>query len=134
MKEITDGAYELFTKLKNIWFHTQEDKSDSFFICGEAGNSDEHGMKNRNGDEFHWEKINDNEYKFVMSGTSIEYCRMGGRQGQREMDMNDLGFFDPAGGPFVGVGDEFKGADNTHRTLTVTHIRHDGENFIAEVV
>lgn len=44
MKEITDEAYELFTKLKKIWFHTQEDKSGSFFICGEGGNSDEHGL------------------------------------------------------------------------------------------
>ena len=44
MKEITDEEYELFQKLKKIWFHTQPDKSGSFFICGEAGNSDEHGL------------------------------------------------------------------------------------------
>jgi hypothetical protein len=44
MKEITDKEYELFTKLKKIWFHTQPDKTGSFFICGEAGNSDEHGL------------------------------------------------------------------------------------------
>lgn len=90
-------------------------------------------MKNRRGDEYHWEKIGDNEYKFVMSGTSMEYYRMGGKEGQLEIDTNDLGFFDPAGGPFVGVGDEIKDADNTHRSLTITHLRHDGENFIAEV-
>ena len=90
-------------------------------------------MKNRYGDEYHWEKINDNEYKFVMSGTSMALCRMGGKEGQLDIDMNDLGFFDPAGGPFVGVGDEFKGVNNTHRVLTVTRLRHDGENFIAEV-
>jgi len=98
-------------------------------------------MKNRYGDEFYWEKISDNEYKFVMSGTSLDYCRMGGREGQLEMDMNDLGFFDPSGGPFVGVDmgnkifwDEIKGADETHRSLTITHLRHDGENFIVRVV
>lgn len=44
MKEITDEEYELFRKLTKIWFHTQPDKSGSFFICGEAGNSDEHGL------------------------------------------------------------------------------------------
>ena len=44
MKEITDKEYELFAKLKKIWFHTQPDKTGSFFICGEAGNSDEHGL------------------------------------------------------------------------------------------
>ena len=43
-KEITDEEYELFTKLKKIWFHTQPDKTGSFFICGEAGDSDEHGL------------------------------------------------------------------------------------------
>jgi hypothetical protein len=44
MVEITDKEYELFRKLTKIWFHTQPDKSGSFFICGEAGNSDEHGL------------------------------------------------------------------------------------------
>lgn len=43
-KEITDEEYELFRKLTKIWFHTQPDKSGSFFICGEAGNSDENGL------------------------------------------------------------------------------------------
>jgi len=44
MKEITDEEYNLFKKLTKIWFHTQPDKTGSFFICGEAGNSDEHGL------------------------------------------------------------------------------------------
>jgi len=44
MKEITDEEYALFQKLAKIWFHTQPDKSGSFFICGEAGLSDEHGL------------------------------------------------------------------------------------------
>lgn len=43
MKEITDEEYELFQRLTKIWFHSSE-KSDSFFICGEAGNSDENGL------------------------------------------------------------------------------------------
>ncbi len=34
MKEITDEEYNLFKKLTKIWFHTQPDKSGSFFICG----------------------------------------------------------------------------------------------------
>ena len=44
MKEISDEEYALFQKLKKIWFHTQPDKSGSFFICGEAGNSDDYGL------------------------------------------------------------------------------------------
>jgi hypothetical protein len=44
MKEITDEEHELFTKLTKIWFHTQPDKTGSFFICGEGGEHDEHGL------------------------------------------------------------------------------------------
>ena len=44
MKEITDEEYELFRKLTKIWFHTQPDKSGSFFICGEVGDHDENGL------------------------------------------------------------------------------------------
>ncbi len=44
MKEITDEEYNLFKKLTKIWFHTQPDKSGSFFICGEGGDHDENGL------------------------------------------------------------------------------------------
>jgi hypothetical protein len=35
---------------------------------------------------------------------SMNYMRYGGREGQEEIDMNDLGFFDPSGGPYVAIG------------------------------
>ena len=41
---LTDEEQALFKKLKKIWFHTQPDKSGSFFICGEAGDSDKNGL------------------------------------------------------------------------------------------
>ena len=44
MKEITDEEYELFRKLTKVWFHTQPDKTGSFFICGEGGEHDENGL------------------------------------------------------------------------------------------
>ena len=44
MKEITDEEYELFQKLKKIWFHSSPDRSGSYFICGEAGKKDDHGL------------------------------------------------------------------------------------------
>ena len=44
MVEITDEEYELFRKLTKIWFHTQPDKTGSFFICGEGGEHDENGL------------------------------------------------------------------------------------------
>lgn len=46
MKEITDKEYELFQKLKKIWFHSSPDRSGSFFICGEAGEKDDMGLPN----------------------------------------------------------------------------------------
>ena len=41
---ITDKEHELFEKLKKVWFHTQPDKSGSFFICDESGERDEMGL------------------------------------------------------------------------------------------
>ena len=94
-------------------------------------------MKNRYGDEYHWEKLNDKEYRFVMEGKSLEYGRVGGKEGQDSIDMNDLGMFDPSGGPYVGIGsriyyDEIKGAEK-QPPLFVNHIRYDGNNYIVSV-
>lgn len=44
MKEITDEEYELFQKLASVWYHNEPEITGAFFICGEAGNSDEHGL------------------------------------------------------------------------------------------
>jgi len=44
MKEITDKEYELFEKLKKIWFHSKPEWSNSYFICGEGGEQDSHGL------------------------------------------------------------------------------------------
>ena len=83
-------------------------------------------MKNRYGDEYHWEKISDNEYKFVMEGDSMKWCRYGGKEVQEELDLNDLGMFDPSGGPYVGIGSLVEGR-------VVEHIRSADETFIVKV-
>ena len=83
-------------------------------------------MKNRYGDEYHWEQISDNEYKFVMQGTSMDYCRYGGKDGQEGIDPNDLGMFDPSGGPYVAIGSLVEGR-------VVEHIRSAEETFIVRV-
>ena len=83
-------------------------------------------MKNRYGDEYHWEQISDNEYKFVMQGTSMDYCRYGGKDGQEGIDLNDLGMFDPSGGPYVAIGSLVEGR-------VVEHIRSAEETFIVKV-
>jgi len=94
-------------------------------------------MRNRYGDEYHWKKLNDKEYRFVMEGTSMDHCRIGGKPFQEGLDPNDLGMFDPSGGPYVAVGsgiywDEIEGAEK-QQPLTVTRIRSTDEGFVVEV-
>lgn len=70
---------------------------------------------NRYNDTYTWKKLDDPThhfgpigkevaYVFEMSGDSLKYCRIGGKEGQDELDCNDLGMFDPSGGPFVTIG------------------------------
>jgi len=87
-------------------------------------------MRNRYGDEYHWEKLNNKEYKFHMTGTSMEYCRMGGKEGQEGIDMNDLGMFDPSGGPCVSVGSPIYFGK---KSLIVERIRSTDEGIFVEV-
>ena len=58
-------------------------------------------MKNRYGDEYHFEQLDHNTYTIV---GALSHWRYGGREGQEQMDFTDLGFVDPAGGPFIGLG------------------------------
>jgi hypothetical protein len=41
---LTDEEHALFEKLKKIWMHSSPEKSGSFFICGEGGEKDDHGL------------------------------------------------------------------------------------------
>ena len=43
MVEITEKEFEVFERLKKIWFHSSE-RSGSFFICGEGGDHDQNGL------------------------------------------------------------------------------------------
>jgi hypothetical protein len=58
-------------------------------------------MKNRYGDEYGFRKLTDNTY--TIEG-DLSYWRFGGREGQERMDMSDLGYVDPSGGPFISIG------------------------------
>lgn len=62
-------------------------------------------MKNRYGDEYWFEKVKDNIY--TIKG-DLAHWRLGGKEG-KEIDMNDLGFVDPSGGPFISAGYEIEG-------------------------
>lgn len=80
-------------------------------------------MKNRYGDEYHFEKVSDNVY--TIKG-DLKYWRFGGKEGQERVDDNDLGFVDPSGGPFISAGYMIEGR-------AVTHISAKGEDIFFEV-
>ena len=56
--------------------------------------------KNRYGDEYWFERRGKDVLK-IEGG--LQYWRYGGKEGS-EIDMDDLGFVDPSGGPFIAVG------------------------------
>jgi hypothetical protein len=80
-------------------------------------------MKNRYGEEYEFKKIDENTYTIV---GDLKYWRYGGREGQDQMDFNDLGFVDPSGGPFISVG-------YTIEERKVNRIRAVGEQLFFEV-
>ena len=63
-------------------------------------------MKNRHGVEYHFEEISPGVY--TIRG-DLRYWRFGGREGIPGVDMSDLGFVDPSGGPFLDEGGEIEG-------------------------
>jgi hypothetical protein len=63
-------------------------------------------MKNRYGNEYWFEQLQPNT--FTIKG-ELTYWRFGGREGQDSLDYNDLGFVDPSGGPFIGIGYSIEG-------------------------
>ena len=81
-------------------------------------------MKNRYGNEYSFVKTGDNEYSIV-SG-DLDHWRFGGREGV-EMDMNNLGFVDPSGGPFISIGYEING-----RKVTNIAVNSEGIFFTVE--
>jgi len=80
-------------------------------------------MKNRYGNEYHFEKTGDNEY--TIKG-DLSYWRFGGREGVEGFDMSNLGFADPSGGPFISIGYEIEGRK-------VTNIANNSEGIFFTV-
>ena len=63
-------------------------------------------MRNRYADEYWFDKLSENQY--TIKG-ELKYWRFGGREGQEHMDMSNLGFVDPSGGPFITIGHSIEG-------------------------
>lgn len=76
--------------------------------------------KNRYGNEYEFCIIDDNT--MTIQG-ALDHWRFGGREGTQGVDMEDLGFVDPSGGPFISVGMTIEGRE-------ITRIRaNDGQIF-----
>lgn len=82
-------------------------------------------MKNRYGVQYSFAKVEDSLYQFRIPESEMEYMRMGSREGQDEIDLENLGMFDPSGGPYIEIGSKIYVGCNA---LTVTRImsREDG--------
>lgn len=63
-------------------------------------------MRNRYGVEYRFEQVSDNTY--TIKG-ALEYWRYGGQESQDRLDYSNLGFVDPSGGPFIGLGYKIEG-------------------------
>ncbi len=64
-------------------------------------------MRNRYGNEYHFVPVDDKTY--VIEG-ELEYWRFGAKESNGgNIDINDLGFADPSGGPFLSAGYEIDG-------------------------
>lgn len=63
-------------------------------------------MRNRYGTEYHFEKVGDNVY--TIEG-ELTHWRYGGKEGIPGVNMDDLGFCDPSGGPFIELGYQIEG-------------------------
>ena len=77
-------------------------------------------MKNRYGDEYSFELVSENTYTIV---GDLKHWRFGGVEGQESLNTNELGFVDPSGGPFIGVGDKLPGMKNTVKRIYVENDR-----------
>ena len=71
-------------------------------------------------------KLNEREYLFQISAEDNGYWRFGGKDNEPSVNMDDLGYFDPSGGPFVARGVEVDGR-------SVERIRSTPEGMILEI-
>lgn len=62
-------------------------------------------LRNRYGDCYDFKKIDENKYVIV---GDLKYWRYGGQEGQEDVDYDNLGFVDPSGGPFIGIGSKIE--------------------------
>lgn len=82
--------------------------------------------RNRHRDIISFVPISESAYRVEMPEFCRSHMRCGGKEGQTEIDMNDLGMIDPPGGPYISEGFDIKGQK-------VSKIRVEGNDIIVEV-
>jgi hypothetical protein len=85
-------------------------------------------MKNRYGDEYAFKQLSETTYTIV---GDLKYWRYGGQEGQEQMDLDNLGFVDPSGGPFIQLGMQIEG--RTIRKISVTKDLDVAPSIVFEV-
>ena len=60
----------------------------------------------RYGEKREFVPVDEKTYRFE---GPLHFCRMGGKENQSDINPNDLGFFDPDGGPFISEGYDIGG-------------------------
>ena len=88
--------------------------------------------KNRYGNEYWFKKISENLYSI---DGNLDWWRFGGNEGEQFVDMNNLGFADPSGGPFIAKGYVFK-VDNGDSVdkFSTQKISNVGGKIVLEVI
>lgn len=63
---------------------------------------------NRDGGDYIFDKVSENVFELIAMNEKMiwcmSYCRFGGKEHAESIDYSDLGFIDPAGGPFISPG------------------------------
>lgn len=80
-------------------------------------------IKNRYGENYSFQQVNENTWTLV---GNFKYYRTGGFDGESLIRNNDIGFFDPSGGPFISKGFLIDGR-------AVTRIFNQEDSFYFEV-
>ena len=92
--------------------------------------------KNRYNVKYCFEYMGGDKYKFVIDDKELSMMRYGGKEDQPNIDMSDLGMFDPPGGPYVAIGstlywDEIVFNDKV-KSVTVSSIYVQDNDIIVE--
>lgn len=68
-------------------------------------------MKNRYGDEYDFVEVDRDTLAMV---GDLNYWIYGGKEGQNNVDLSDLGSVDPSGGPYISIGTIINGRKVVH--------------------